>query len=133
MGFLKAMKLFFSGTKYRINREILIQYVKESIQFSIENELTFCDEFYLNKGEDTSELHLVILNYDVPCDNQFESEKMLKGIIIFEVKGKSYNPETDEKFYSIEDFIDFKLADYGEWFIMRNDLGEPTSLAGYKI
>ena len=133
MGFLKAMKSFFSGTKYRINREILIQCVKESIQISIENKLSFCDEFYLSKGEDAGEIHLVILNYDAPCNDQLESEKMLKGIIIFDVKGKIYNPETDEKFYSIEDFIDFKLADYGEWFMMRNDLGEPTILAGYKI
>lgn len=133
MGFFKSIKNFFRGTRYRINREVLIQYVNETIQFSIENNLPFCDEFYLSKSEEASELHLIILNYDAPCDSQPEIEKSLSGIIIFDVKGKRYNPEIDEKFYSIEDYIDYKLADYGEWFIMRNDLGEPTSIASYKI
>ncbi len=133
MGFLKAMKSLFSGTKYRINRDILIQCVNESIQISKENDLSFCDEFYLSKSEDESELHVIVLNYDATCKNPLESEKMLKGIIIFDVKGKHYDPETDVKFYTIEDYIDFKLADFGEWFIMRNDLGEQLSLAKYKI
>lgn len=133
MGFLKAMKSLFNGTKYRINREILIQYVNESIQISKENDLSFCDEFYLSKSEDESELHLIVLNYDATCDSPLESEEMLRGVIIFDVKGKYYNPETDTKFYTIEDYINLKLADFGEWFIMRNDLGEPLSLAKYKM
>jgi len=133
MGFLKAMKSLFNGTKYWINRDILIQYVNESIQISKENDLSFCDEFYLSKSEDESELHLIVLNYDATCDSPLESEEMLRGVIIFDVKGKHYNPETDTKFYTIEDYINLKLADFGEWFIMRNDLGEPLSLAKYKM
>ena len=133
MGFFSKLKSFMSGTKYRINREILIEYVKGSMKLSVECDLCSCDEFYLAPYEDGIEEHILILNYDATCKNPMDSEKGLKGFIFYANRDSYYDPEKDDKFSSIEDLIDFKLANYPEWFIMRNDLGVPTELEQYKI
>lgn len=133
MGLFSKLKSFMSGTKYRINREILIDYVHGAMKLSAECDLCACDEFYLAADEGSVEEHILISNYDATCKNPMESEKGLKGFIFFVNRDAYYDPEKDEKFYSIEDLIDFKLADYPEWFIMRNDLGAPVELEPYKI
>lgn len=133
MGLFSKLKSFMAGTKYRINREILIDYVKNAMKLSVECDLCFCDEFYLAPEEGGIEEHILITNNDATCKNPMESEKGLKGFIFYVNRGSYYDPEKDEKFYSIEDLIDFKLVDYPEWFIMRNDLGEPRELEPYKI
>ena len=133
MGLFSKLKSFMSGTKYRINREILIKYVKESMKLSVECDLCCCDEFYLAPEEGGIEEHILIINNDATCKNPMESEKGLKGFVFYVNRDSYYNPEKDQKFYSIEDLISFKLADYPEWFIMRNDLGEPVELEPYKI
>ena len=134
MGLFQRFQSFFSGTKYQINREILKNYIDEVIEFAKAENLPFGDEFYLCADENSSErLHLEIINYDAPCDDCLESEKMLKGIIIFVNSEKTYNPESDEKYYTAEDLIDFKLSEYPEYFLLHHELAEPTSLEEYKI
>ncbi len=133
MGLFKGLKRFFSGTQYRINKDVLIQYVNEEIALCKQDNLCFCDEFYLSSDGTDEKLHLVIINFDAPCESPLESEEGLTGIIIFLCKEKQYNPEVDEKYYSIEDFVSCALTNYPEWFIMTCDLGEPTSLEKYKI
>ena len=133
MGLFSKLKAFMAGTKYRINREILIDYVKGSMKLSVECDLCACDEFYLAPYEVGIEEHILIFNYDATCKNPMDSEKGLKGFVFYVNRDSYYDPEKDEKFYSIEDLIDFKLAGYPEWFIMRNDLGAPTELELYKI
>lgn len=133
MGLLKSLKRFFSGTQYRINKTVLIQYVNEGIAFCKQQNLSFCDEFTLSSDGKKEKLHLVIINYDAPCEIPLESEEDLTGIIIFLCKGKRYNPEIDEKYYTIEDFVSYQLTYYPEWFMMFYELGEPTSLENYKM
>ncbi|MDO5558322.1 MAG: hypothetical protein Q4F95_01855 [Oscillospiraceae bacterium] len=133
MGLFKGLKRFFSGTQYRINKTVLIQYANEVITFCKQENLSFCDEFLLSSDGTNDKLRLVIINFDAPCETTLESEECLTGIIIFLCKEKRYNPEIDEKYYSIEDFVSCKLMNYPEWFIMTNDLGEPTSLEKYKL
>lgn len=134
MGFLKSIKSFFSGTRYRINREILKDYIEEVIEIARKEELSFCDEFYLMPSEqDTGKLHICIINYDAKDGEGLESEKNMTGIVIFVNEKKAYDPENDEKYYSSEDFINFKLINYPESFVLLNDLGAPVSLEPYKI
>ena len=133
MGLFKGLKGLFSGTQYRINKTVLVQYANEVITFSKQENLSFCDEFFLSPNGTDEKLHLVIINYDAPCETPLESEEGLTGIIIFVCKGKRHNPEIDEKYYKIEDLVSYKLTDYPEWFIMVNDLGQPTSLENYKL
>ncbi len=133
MGLFSKLKSFMEGTKYRINREILIEYIKGSMKLSVECDLCSCDEFYLAPEEGDVEEHILIINNDATCKNPMESEEGLKGFIFYVNRDSYYNPEKDEKYYSIEDLIAFKLEGYPEWFIMRNDLGEPAELEPYKI
>lgn len=133
MGLLKKLKEIWKGAEYRINREILIRYVNENIAFSNDNSLSCVDEFYLRADDEHEEIHITILNYDVPCDDEWESEKFLHGIVIFVNAGGTYNPEQDEKYYTVQDLVNIRLVEFPEMFIMRNDLGEPVSLERYKI
>lgn len=129
MGFFKKL---FKKTYYKISREVLIDYIEECIEFSYDNKLTVCDEFFLMKSvDDKDKLHILILNYDIPCKDQAESEKDLKGIVIFIVSKGFCNPETYKKYYSVKDFVDFELADFGEDIILNQD-DEPVSLEEYK-
>lgn len=133
MGILKLIKKFFSGTEYYIDRDILINYVYETIEFAVNERLSFCDEFFLLPDKSSDGLHVIIINYDVPCKNPLESEKSFSGIVIFINNGSQYNPEKDEKFYTIQELISVKLSSYPEKFVMRNDFAEPASLENYKI
>ena len=47
MGLFNKMKNFFSGFKYKLDREILREYLQHTIDFAVENKLPFCDEFYI--------------------------------------------------------------------------------------
>lgn len=47
MGLLKLIKKFFRGTEYCIDRDILIRYVNETIEFAVKENLSFCDELFL--------------------------------------------------------------------------------------
>lgn len=134
MGFLKNIKSFFSGTRYRINREILKNYIEEVIAFARKEEFSFCDEFYLLSSEQESEkMHICIINYDADDSDCLDSEKNMTGIVIFVNEKNAYDPEHDEKYYSSEDFINLKLFNFPEEFVLLNDLGEPVSLKPYKI
>lgn len=134
MGLFKALQSFFSGYQYRINREILKDYLDEVIAFAKEENLPLCDEFYLIADEtEKVKLHLSIINYDAPCDSCLEVEKMMKGIIIFVNEKKHYDPGQDEKYYTPEDMINFKLIDFPQSFILRNEYAAPVSLEEYKI
>ena len=67
MGLFNKMKNFFSGFKYKLDREILREYLQHTIDFAVENKLPFCDEFYIVDSLDAKDrLHVTILNYDVP-------------------------------------------------------------------
>lgn len=133
MGLLNLIKKFFRGTEYCIDRDILINYVNETINFAIEENLSFCDEFYLFPDKNSDVLHVTIINYDAPCKNPLESENNLSGIVIFINNGSQYNPEKDEKFYKIQELVSMKLSSYPEKFIMTNEWIEPASLEKYKI
>ena len=134
MRFFKRVKSFFVGTSYRINREILNDYIEEVIAFAREEGLSFCDEFYLMTGEhETEKIHICIINYDVKEDDCLEVEKNMTGIVIFVNEKKAYDPEHDEKYYSSEEFINFKLLSFPEEFVLMNDLAEPVGLEHYKI
>lgn len=133
MGLLKLIKKFFSGTEYCIDRDVLINYVNETIEFAVRENLPFCDEFFLMPDKNADALHVIIINYDAPCRNPLECEKNLSGTVIFVNNGNQYNPEKDEKFYTIQELVSAKLSSYPEKFIMRNDSVEPVSLKKYKI
>lgn len=133
MGLLKLIKKFFRGTEYYIDRDILINYVNETIDFAVEENLSFCDEFYLFPDKNSNGLHVIIINYDAPCKKPLESEKNFSGIVIFINNGSQYNPEKDEKFYTIQELVSMKLSSYPEKFIMSNEWVEPASLKNYKI
>lgn len=133
MGLLKLIKKFFRGTEYCIDRDILVNYVNETIDFSEREQLSFCDEFYLFPDKNSNGLHVIIINYDAPCKNLLESEKNLSGIVIFVNNGSQYNPEKDEKFYTIQELVSMKLFSYPKKFIMSNEWVEPASLENYKI
>ena len=84
MGLFNKMKNFFSGFKYKMDREILREYLQHTIDFAVENKLPFCDEFYIVDSLDAKDrLHVTILNYDVPGDAVYEIEKSFEGIVIF--------------------------------------------------
>lgn len=134
MGLFKSLRSFFSGYQYRINREILRDYLDEVIAFAKEENLSLCDEFYLAADEtENVKLHLSIINYDVPCDSCFEAEESMRGIIIFVNEKKQYDPEHDEKYYTPEDMINIKLIDYPQSFILHHEYAAPVSLEKYKI
>ncbi len=124
MGLLSRVKAFLRGPRYRINREILAEYVNESMQFSVENDLSLCDEFYLSPTEDGIAEHIIIINNDATCDCPLESEKDFTGFTLYVNRSSYYNPEKDEIYRSIEELIRYKLADFPEWFIIRGEIVE---------
>lgn len=134
MGLFSKLKSKFSVPNYKINKEILVNYINEQIDFSKNENLPFADEFFITKNvDDKDRIHLTIINYDVPCTDSMDSEKNLKGIIIWVNSGDMYNPESDEKYYSAEDLVNIKIADYPEEFILINENGAPVSLEKYKL
>lgn len=133
MGLLKLIKKFFRGTEYCIDRDILIRYVNETIEFAVKENLSFCDELFLFPDKKSDGFHIMIINYDAPCKRPLDSEKNLHGIIIFVNDGSQYNPEKDEKFYTIQELVSMKLSSYPEKFIMTNEWLELASLEKYKI
>ena len=85
MGLFSKIKDFLRGPIYRINREVLADYMNNEIQFSVENNLSACGEFYLSPSEDEPEEHIIITNNDAPCKCPMESEKDFTGITPTEV------------------------------------------------
>ena len=73
MGLFSKIKDFLRGTIYRINREVLADYMNNEIQFSVENNLSACGEFYLSPSEGETEEHIIITNNDAPCKCPMES------------------------------------------------------------
>jgi hypothetical protein len=73
MGLFNKMKKFFSCFKYKLDREILREYLQHTINFAVENKLPFCDEFYIADSLDAKDrLYVAILNYDVPGEAVYE-------------------------------------------------------------
>lgn len=133
MGLLNLIKNFFRGTEYCIDRDILINYVNETISFSEREQLSFCDEFFLSPDRNSDGIHVTIINYDAPYREPPVPELNTSGIVIFVNKGSRHNPENDEKFYTVQELVTAKLSSYPEKFIMRNEQTEPSSLEKYKI
>lgn len=133
MGLLKLIKNFFGGTEYCIDKDVLVNYVNEAIDFSEREQLSFCDEFYLFPDKNSDGIHVIIINYDAPYRESTEPELNTSGIVIFVNNGSQYNPEKDEKFYTIQELVSAKLSSYPAKFIMRNEQVEPSSLEKYKI
>ena len=157
MGLFNKMKNFFSGFKYKLDREILREYLQHTIDFAVENKLPFCDEFYIADSLDAKDrLHVTILNYDVPGDAVYEIEKSFEGIVIFANHEKCYDPENDHyftnkyvksptqmerdavcrgqyhKYIDAEDFISQELCTLPEEFFVAMDIA-PTMLEQYMI
>ncbi|MCM1132948.1 MAG: hypothetical protein NC340_05710 [Ruminococcus flavefaciens] len=132
MGFLGLIKKFFRSAEYCIDRDILVNYVNESIAFAKEENLSFVDEFFLFPDINSDGLHVIIINYDAPCENPLESEENLSGILIFVNHNSQYNPEKDEKFYTVQELVSAKLSSYPEKFIMSNE-HSPSGLEEYLI
>ena len=133
MGFFDKLKAKFkSEFTYKINRDILDSYINKTIQEV--PDMPMIDEFFIKRDmEDMNAIHVFIANYDVPCDGQLDCEKDLSGIIIWVNNKKSVDPETDEKFRLTRDFIDMKLVDFPEEFILVNELVGPKMLEQYEI
>ena len=55
MGLFNKMKNFFSGFKYKLDREILREYLQHTIDFAVENKLPFCVEFYIADSLDAKD------------------------------------------------------------------------------
>ena len=130
MGLFSKIKDFLRGPIYRINREVLADYMNNEIQFSVENNLSACGEFYLSPSEDEPEEHIIITNNDAPCKCPMESEKDFTGITIYANRSSYYDPEKDEIYRTVDEFIRFKLNEFPEWFIFR---GETSDLDKYMI
>ena len=47
MGLFNKMKKFFSCFKYKLDREILMEYLQHTINFAVENKLPFVMNFIL--------------------------------------------------------------------------------------
>ena len=61
MGLFSKIKDFLRGPIYRINREVLADYMNNEIQFSVENNLSACGEFYLSPLEgETDEIYRTV-------------------------------------------------------------------------
>ena len=101
MGLFSKIKDFLRGPIYRINREVLADYMNNEIQFSLENNLSACGEFYLSPSEGETEEHIIITNNDAPCKCPMESEKDFTGITIYANRSSYYDPEKDE-IYTIQ-------------------------------
>ena len=83
MGLLSRIKSFLRGPIYRINREVLADYMNNEIQFSVEHNLSACGEFYLSPSEEGPEEHIITTNNDAPCKCPMDSEKDFTGITIY--------------------------------------------------
>lgn len=132
MGFFQRLKEFWSGPKYCINREVLLEYGKNVMQFSVEYDLCACDEFFLSADGKAWE-RISIINYDATCENPLEAEKGLTGFRIYVTNGGFYDPEKSKYYYTIESFIDFHLGSYPQQFYLRHELCSPVELEKYKI
>lgn len=130
MGLFSKIKDFLRGPIYRINREVLADYMNNEIQFSVENNLSACGEFYLSPSEGETEEHIIITNNDAPCKCPMESEKDFTGITIYANRCSYYDPEKDEIYRTVDEFLRFKLNEFPEWFIFR---GETSDLDKYMI
>lgn len=130
MGIFSKLRNLFDGPKYRINRSILSELMKKDIKFSIEENLSFCSEFYLSPEDGVEEEHIIITNNDAPCDNPLEAEKDFTGITIYANRSSYYDPEKDEIYRDVDQFISSKLNSFPEWFIFR---GDSTGLDQYKL
>lgn len=136
MGLFDKLKKLFSADKYKVNRDILKDYIEQTINFSLENQLAFGDEFFIAASPDTKDrIHVSILNYDAPLkhddENLFEIEDTFNGVIIFANYEKSYDPESDHKYTRAEDFISQELSTMPDEFYVFVE-NEPTMLAPYK-
>lgn len=130
MGLLSRIKSFLRGPIYRINREVLADYMNNEIQFSVEHNLSACGEFYLSLSEEGPEEHIITTNNDAPCKCPMDSEKDFTGITIYANRSSYYDPEKDEIYHTVDEFIRFKLDGFPEWFIFR---GETSELDKYMI
>ena len=65
MGLFSKIKDFLRGSIYRINREVLADYMNNEIQFSVEHNLSACEEFYLSPSEGETEEHKKSASYDI--------------------------------------------------------------------
>ena len=132
MGFFQRLKEFWSGPKYCINREILLEYGKNVMQFSVEHDLCACDEFFLSADGKAWE-RIFIINYDAACVTPSEAEEGLSGFRIYVTNGSFYDPEKSKRYYTIESLIDFHLANYPQQFYLHHKLCSPVELEKYKI
>ena len=57
-------------------------------------------------------------------------EKDFTGITIYANRSSYYDPEKDEIYRTVDEFIRFKLNEFPEWFIFR---GETSDLDKYMI
>lgn len=132
MGFFK--KLFKSDFKYKVTREMLVQYINEDIKISYENNLAFISEFFIKKDIGASDkLHVEVLNYDFPGENLSEIEENFAGVQIFVNNEKVYNPETDKRYSTAESFVEAELADYPEEVILEIVGVDSVLLKAYEI
>ena len=69
-------------------------------------------------------------NNDAPCKCPMDSEKDFTGITIYANRSSYYDPEKDEIYHTVDEFIRFKLDGFPEWFIFR---GETSELDKYMI
>ena len=105
--------------KYLINRSILKKYMNDSIKLSIQCNLSAVDEFFVYQADGEQGEHIFIINNDAECRNPMDSEKGLTGITIYATKEPYYDPEKDEMYITVDDFINKKLEGFPEWFILK--------------
>lgn len=133
MGIVSWFKRQLKGERYLITREVLAEFVNDSMKFSSENDLSAVDEFYIHAYENDYEEHVVITNNDATCDCPLESEIGLTGFSIYVNRTSFYDPEKDEVYKTVEELIDVKLQNYPKWFYLRHDISSHPMLEQYKI
>ena len=84
----------------------------------------------LSPSEEGPEEHIITTNTDAPCKCPMDSEKDFTGITIYANRSSYYDPEKDEIYHTVDEFIRFKLDGFPEWFIFR---GETSELDKYMI
>ena len=130
----KFLKNFFKGYTFEIDRDILKKYVESEIEFSKNNQIDSVSEFVLMKDKDSKEeIYVTIIDYDIPNDMKTEIEKNFSGIVIWVNDKGGFDPTEDEHYCTIEEFIDAKLNDFGERFVLKNELGAPKLLEPYAL
>lgn len=105
--------------KYLINRSILKKYMDDSIKLSRQCGLSAVDEFFVCQADGEQEEHIFVTNNDVECRNPMDSENGLTGITIYATRNTYYDPEKDEMYTTVDDFINKKLEGFPEWFILK--------------